>query len=124
MAEARLFERIDTVIVRVRDIEAAKRWYREKLGLEPTFEDDGEQLAVLGCGGTSLTLWQWASHEAAPSPADAGCYPIFSAVDVEQAWRTLRTRGVTVEPVTDAGGVRWFRFRDLDGNQLEACQVL
>ena len=33
-------------------------------------------------------------------------------------------RGVEVDPVQEGSGVRWFRFRDPDGNPLEACQVL
>jgi hypothetical protein len=32
--------------------------------------------------------------------------------------------GATVELLQEGPGVRFFTFRDLDGNRLEACQVL
>jgi len=122
---AGVFEGLDTVIVRVRDVDAAAAWYREKLELVPTFEDPEARLVVLDLGGsTSLTLWQLARIDVPPVPGAATSYPIFSVRDVERVWNTLRDRGVLVEPVVEGGGVRWFEFRDLDGNRLEACQVV
>ncbi len=57
--EIELLQGIDTVIVRVSNIAASKKWYLEKLGLALLFEDDKIKLAVLDTKGpTSLTLWE------------------------------------------------------------------
>ena len=121
---AGVFEGLDSVIVRVRDVEAAVAWYRDKLALEPSFEDPEERLVVFDLGGsTSLTLWQLKRIDVPMVPGAATAYPIFAVADVELAWNTLRDRGVLVEPVVERGGVRSFQFRDLDGNRLEARQV-
>jgi catechol 2,3-dioxygenase-like lactoylglutathione lyase family enzyme len=53
-----MFSRIDTVIVRVRDVMRAVHWYTRTLGLAPVYSDPNEGLTVLGMEGTSLTLWQ------------------------------------------------------------------
>ena len=71
-----VFNRVDTVILRVRDYEKAVEWYRDRLGLEPIHTDPDEGLAVLALGDTSVTLWQLKADEP-PSPPDAsGCFPI------------------------------------------------
>ncbi|TVR96194.1 MAG: VOC family protein [Trueperaceae bacterium] len=122
---AGVFEGLDTVIIRVHDVDAAAAWYREKLELEASFEDPEARLVVFDLGGsTSVTLWQLARIDVPMVPGAATAYPVFSVVDVEHVWNTLRDRGVLVEPVVESGGVRWFQFRDLDGNRLEACQVV
>jgi catechol-2,3-dioxygenase len=38
--------------------------------------------------------------------------------------RTLGLAAVYSDPAEGLTGVRFFTFRDLDGNRLEACQVL
>jgi catechol 2,3-dioxygenase-like lactoylglutathione lyase family enzyme len=49
---------------------------------------------------------------------------IFAVEDVRAAHSALQAQGADPEPLGDAEGVRFFAFRDLDGNRLEACQVL
>lgn len=120
-----MFSRIDTIIVRVRDLGRATQWYRENLRLAPSFEDPHERLAVLATAeGSSLTLWELKAGELlAPSDA-AGSYPIFAVADAPGAHQLLRAQGVELEPLAHAEGVCFFGFRDLDGNRLEACQVV
>lgn len=121
---AGVFQGLDTVVMRVADVAAAAAWYREKLGLEPTFVDPEARLVVFDLGGaTSLTLWQLERIDVPVVLGAATAYPVFSVSNVEQVWNTLRDRGVLVDPVVESGGVRRFQFRDLDGNRLEACQV-
>ena len=48
-------------IVRVRDVAASVRWYRDKLGLEPIYVgDDGSDhpVAAYSIAGVVVSLWQ------------------------------------------------------------------
>lgn len=60
-----MFSRLDTLIVRVRDLRAAREWYDNALGVAATYVEEAEGLAVLGLKGTSLTLWQLKSDDGA-----------------------------------------------------------
>jgi catechol 2,3-dioxygenase-like lactoylglutathione lyase family enzyme len=118
-----MFSHIDTVIVRVRDVGRAVQWYSLTLGLAAVYSDPDEGLTVLGLKGTSLTLWQLKPHEQGTEPSGRS-FPIFSVADAAAAHRHLVGHGATVEPLQEGPGVRFFTFSDLDGNRLEACQVL
>ena len=120
-----LFSSVDTVILRVRRLEEATSWYVKHLGLEARFVDPASRLAVLATGGaTSLTLWELAPGET-PAPAgSASAFPILATRDADAAHAALAASGVDVEDVREGGGVRYFGFRDPDGNRIEACQLL
>jgi catechol 2,3-dioxygenase-like lactoylglutathione lyase family enzyme len=119
-----VFRGLDTVLVRVRNIELAKRWYLERLGLAEPYFDPAERLVVFDLGGsTSLTLWELKVGETLCSPYHARTFPIFAVADARETSNLLRKRGVDVGQVIDSGGVTYFTFKDLDGNVLEGCQV-
>jgi len=124
MPDEPLFERIDTVILPVRDYEAAADWYADRLGLQPIHTDPVEGLVVLPFDGHSLTLRQLKPHETRPPGGTCVPFPIFVTGDVVGLHAELQARGVVVDQLQDGGGVRFFTFWDLDGNRLEACQVL
>ncbi len=119
-----LFRKVDTVILRVSDLDKAREWYREKLGVRELFGKKQDNLIVVSVGGdTSLTLWQMnPGQELAPSNK-LGSFPILMSDDVRKAYRTLTERGVKTEPVQSGGSVQWFAFFDLDGNRIEVCEV-
>lgn len=125
MNKAEIFTRLDTVIVRVKYLAAARKWYEDKLGFRPSFADNNEKLVVFDVGGTtSLTIWQLKPGDK-PAPAGtAGVFPIFLAENAGDARKTLSGRGVEVTAIREGGGIRWFRFHDLDGNPLEVCQSI
>jgi len=124
MNSAGVFRGLDTVLLRVRDIDLAKAWYQEKLGFPEPYFDPTERLAVFDLGGTtSLTLWELKPGQAFAPADDSKPFPIFSVVDARQTRNILRDRGVIVGEVIEGDGVVYFTFRDLDGNLLEACQV-
>ena len=82
-----LFTRIDAVVLRVRDLAAARAWYTGTLGLTATYEDPALKLAVLDmAGGTSLTLWELGPGEGAPP---GGGFPILGVDGAEEAHRRL-----------------------------------
>ncbi|WP_343213897.1 VOC family protein [Gemmatimonas sp.] len=124
----RHFSGLDTVIIRVRDISAATSWYVQQLGAEALYEDEEQRLAVIEVGGSpdgemagsTLTLWQLDDGVAwAPSST----YPILSTPDAKAAHAALAAQGVAVDALVETPGVWFFRFTDLDGNTLEACEV-
>lgn len=124
MTATGLFRKVDTVILRVADLNAAREWYREKLGVREHFRDQKENLAIVTVGGdTSLTLWQLKPGEEPVKATRAGSFPILMSDDVRKAHRTLSERGVKVDPVQSGGSVLWFAFYDLDGNRIEVCEV-
>lgn len=123
-ARSGIFGGLDTVLLRVRNIEISKRWYEEKLGFADPYYDPSERLAVFDLGGTtSLTLWELKEGESLPPSNMARPFPIFSVSDALHVKSLLRERGVAVGEILQGGGVTYFTFRDLDDNLLEACQV-
>lgn len=118
-----LFEGIDTIILRVADVDRSKTWYQEKLGLLVLFEDLPLRLVVMETfGPTSLTLWQ-TDHPVVINP-ETSAYPIFSSRDAVDARARLQSMGVQTDDLVADDAVRYFRFYDPDGNVLEACEVL
>lgn len=117
-----LLQGIDTVIVRVSNIETAKEWYVEKLGLAVLFEAAEMKLVVLATNSpTSLTLWQ--TEQAISINRHTASYPIFKTPDAAALKRELSNRGVETGEIIQDDYVNYFFFYDPDGNILEACQV-
>ena len=117
-----LLQGIDTIIVRVSNIAASKKWYSEKLGMALLFEDDKMKLAVLDTKSpTSLTLWQ--TEKTVSVNRDTASYPIFKTPNADALKKELSNRGIEVGEIIQDDYVKYFFFYDPDGNILEACQV-
>ncbi len=113
---------IDTVIIRVSDIETSKNWYSEKLGFKPVWEDLNLKLVVMDTGcPTSITLWQ--TNKKISIDKEIASYPIFRISDADIARNELLGKGASVSEIIEDNVVRYFQIFDLDGNILEACQV-
>ena len=118
----KLLQGIDTVIVRVSNIETSKEWYLEKLGLALLFEDAKMKLVVLDTNSpTSLTLWQ--TEQTFFVNRNTASYPIFKTPDADALKQELLNRGIEVGEIIQDDYVKYFLFYDPDGNILEACQV-
>ncbi|PRY14902.1 catechol 2,3-dioxygenase-like lactoylglutathione lyase family enzyme [Pontibacter ummariensis] len=118
----KVLQGIDTVIVRVSDINRSKQWYQEKLELMLVWDDPAINLAVLDTGSpTSLTLWQ--TDKEIRNSRETASYPIFRTQDAKLAHQEFQDKGVEVGEVIADGAVKYFFFYDLDRNVLEACQV-
>ena len=122
MEETKLLQGIDTVIIRVSDIEISKDWYQVKLGLLPVWDDPKMNLVVLGTNSaTSLTLWQ--TKKKISIDQETASYPIFKTPDASALREALIVSGIQVGEIIQDIHVKYFFFYDPDGNILEACQV-
>jgi len=116
LADARVASRLPC-----QDLERARRWYAEKLGLEPAEERDGGLL--YRCAGAEFGLF-------ASSGAPSGSHTQmgFEVDDIEAVVAELRRRGVEFEEgdIVDiegnypskGRGERATWFRDSEGNLL------
>ena len=108
-------EHVDFVSILTQDLQRAKRFYTEILGLE--VETEGESDMELRCGQVTLDLFDPASigEPFAPSPAGLA----LRVPDVDAARAELEANGVEFQGDTITTSVckqAW--FRDPDGNAL------
>lgn len=110
------------------DLDRARRWYEEKLGLVPDREDQGGFWYRFG-GETWLYLY------ATPSAGTArNTIAGWEVADIESVMADLRERGVTfeqydlgeirmVDGLADFGVARAAWFKDSEGNTYELSEV-
>lgn len=109
--------------VAVKDLEVARRFYRETLGLEEVDGVAGEAL-VFRSGGSRLNVYR--SQYAGTNQATAVTW---SVKDIDREVRELKEKGVRFEhydlpgmtlrgEVHEAGGMKVAWFKDPDGNIL------
>jgi catechol 2,3-dioxygenase-like lactoylglutathione lyase family enzyme len=124
-------ERYDHVAFPVADMDAAVRFYVEKLGFVLTSrqldEAEHEEFAFLTLGDVRLELIQNLAHPTFRKP-EAGlsfCPHLAIATDdLEKALARLKEKGVPIlrGPLIIADQVAWFYFADPDNNILEYVQ--
>lgn len=115
-----LFKRIDTVFLKVKDFDKAIDWYTTVLGFSVRWVHQDGGYAALNIGETPLTLVKAGEGEELPkkSPISFNFY----SPNIEAAHAHLIENNVEVEPInSESDGVKWFRFKDLEGNSLEVC---
>jgi catechol 2,3-dioxygenase-like lactoylglutathione lyase family enzyme len=102
----------------VRELDAARTFYTQKLGFTETAHDAGEGWSTLERGGTTIGI-----AEGAPQPEGAVAH-----VDVDDLKRVadeLRSDGVDVGVVLELHGqMRLLDVHDPDGNRLQFAQEL
>ena len=108
-------EHVDFVSVLTQDLQRAKQFYVETLGLE--VETEGESDMELRCGQVTLDVFDPSSigQPFAPSPAGVA----LRVADVDAARAELEAKGVVFDGDTITTGVckqAW--FKDPDGNAL------
>ena len=112
----------DSISVGVRSLDSAVSWYQEKLGLRLTplkSEDFDAFLAFSQGDEIGLALVVIPPGEA---KANVEGHPILFANKIEAAHAEFALQGVSPGPIQlDSGDNRFFRFRDLDGNEIEVC---
>jgi catechol 2,3-dioxygenase-like lactoylglutathione lyase family enzyme len=108
-------ERVDFVSFFTQDIERAKRFYAETLGLE--VETEGENDMEFRAGQVTLDIFDPTSVGQAFAPSPAGI--ALRVPDVDTARAELEAKGVEFEGETIQTRVcRMAFFKDPDGNSL------
>jgi hypothetical protein len=116
----KVFSFNEGVAVDVVDVAAARRCYSEKLGL--TYSSTKVEV-VLGYSEHEPQVYLSGVIDHLRPDLIPGRPPILFAKKPETAHEHLSSRGVGVGPLqTDSGGSRFFRSRDLEGNEVEVCQ--
>lgn len=117
-----LGNRIATATVAVRDLDRAKEFYHDTLGLQQVGEE-GSEAVVYGTGPSTLLVYR--SAHAGTNQATAVTWSV--GHDVERVVRGLKAAGVAFEhydlpgmtrrdDIHDAGGLQAAWFKDPDGN--------
>jgi catechol 2,3-dioxygenase-like lactoylglutathione lyase family enzyme len=114
----------DSCVVDVRNLSAARDWYKEKLSLQESHDrqedDSGRPFADLCLSKHDEACFSLIELEPGAFPEKR--HNVVYAKKLEKALEWFTERGVSVEAITtDSGGNRFFRFYDLDGNVIEVC---
>ena len=107
-----------TVWYHVRDLDAARSFYKEKLGFTETFVDEDGEWSQLERSGTEIGL-------ARGEPQEDGGVANVEVGDVKAAAEELREAGVEVGVVFELHGeMRLLDVYDPDGNRVQFAQEL
>jgi len=107
-----------TVWYRVRDLDAARAFYRDTLGFEEVFVDFDDGWSRLTHGGMEIAL-------AVGEPDESGGVAHVDVVDVKSDAERLRAAGVEVGVVLELHGqIRIVDVFDPDGNRIQLAQSL
>ena len=107
-----------TVWYRVRDLDAARAFYRDLLGFEEIFVDFDESWSRLKHGEMEIAL-------AEGEPDDSSGVAHIDVPDVKSAAEGLREAGVEVGVVFELHGqIRLVDVFDPDGNRIQLAQAM
>jgi catechol 2,3-dioxygenase-like lactoylglutathione lyase family enzyme len=112
-----ILNQIGTVFIPVSDIEKARDWYCDILGLPVDREILFGHLYVLPMQGTGVVLDSkiYAKENVFKTPAFH-----FNTSNIEEAYVFLRSKNVELTSQIEHN--HWFIFKDQDGNQLMVCK--
>jgi catechol 2,3-dioxygenase-like lactoylglutathione lyase family enzyme len=107
-----------TVWYRVRDLDAARAFYRDTLGFREVFHDPESRWARLERDGMEIAL-------AEGEPDESGGVAAVDVADVKAEADRLRAAGVDVGTVLELHGqIRLLDVFDPDGNRIQLTQEL
>jgi catechol 2,3-dioxygenase-like lactoylglutathione lyase family enzyme len=102
-----------TVWYQVRDLDAARRFYRDRLGFTETFFDAENQWSKLERNGMQIAL-------TTGEPQGDGAVAHIEVDDIKAEAERLRAEGVSVGVVLELHGeMRLLEVSDPDGNRIE-----
>ncbi|MBI2853148.1 MAG: VOC family protein [Chloroflexi bacterium] len=113
---------IEKVTVYVNSQEEAKKFWTEKMGFILTFEQEMApglkwmEVAPRKDCPTSLVLYSKESMRREHPELVAHPSVMFAATDIENLWKTLKSKGVEVSEIQSLPYGKMFNFKDNDGN--------
>jgi len=110
-------ERVDFVRIPVTDIEKAKRFYGEVLGLEQKLNSPGDDWIEFETGNVTLAVMTPHTHGYEFAPLPPGTIAL-RVPDVAAAKAKLEAVGVQVNEMWDSGVCYGAGFRDPAGNSI------
>src|SRR5881628_676633 len=110
-------ERVDYIRVPVKDIEKARHFYGEVLGLEENPNSPGKDWVEYETGNVTLAVMTPHTHDYEFAPLPPGTIALRVA-DVAAAKAALETAGVQVSEMWDSGVCHGAGVRDPDGNAI------
>ena len=110
-------ERVDYIRVSVTDIERAKHFYGELLGLPQNPNSPADDWVEYEAGNVTLAVMTPQSHEYEFSPLPPGTLAL-RVRDVAEAKATLEAAGLQVNEMWDSGVCHGAGVRDPDGNAI------
>jgi catechol 2,3-dioxygenase-like lactoylglutathione lyase family enzyme len=110
-------ERVDYIRVPVKDIEEAKRFYGDILGLRKNPNSPHEDWVEYEAGNVTLAVMTPHTHEYEFTPLPPGTLALRVA-DVAAAKAALEEAGVQVNEMWDSGVCRGAGTRDPSGNPI------
>ncbi len=127
-----MIDRLDHLVLTVKDIEATTRFYERALGLEREFfrGPEGQPRHALRFGRQKINLQDRATETPTkarvPTPG-SGDFCFIAAVPLERVIERLHAEKITIEagPVPRHGALGAMRsvyFRDPDGNLVEVAE--
>lgn len=110
-------QRVDYVRVPVRDIEQAKRFYGELLGLRENPNSPADDWVEYEAGNVTLAVMTPETHDYEFAPLPPGTLALRVA-DVAEAKAKLEAAGVQVNDMWDSGVCHGAGLKDPDGNPI------
>ena len=118
-----MFKKVDDVFFNVDDMEKAKAFYCDKLGLSVKYE--AANWVELDAGNATIALRRYGSGpEGRPElGVGEGATLVFEVDDIAAAKAEMEGQGVAfIGGIIDYGGVKLAVFEDLNGNVLQIYQ--
>ena len=112
-----ILKQIGTVFIPVSNIEKARDWYCDILGLKPEGEIQFGHLYVISMEGTGIVLDSKIYEEDKVFKIPAFH---FNTENIEEAFQFMKNKGVYL--ITDIEHDHYFNFKDPDGNILMICK--
>lgn len=110
-------ERVDYIRVPVKDIEEAKKFYGDVLGLEQNPNSPADDWIEYEVGNVTLAVMTPHTHDYEFSPLPPGTLA-FRVPDVPDAKTKLESAGVQVNDMWDSGKCHGAGVRDPSGNPI------
>ncbi|WP_445491067.1 VOC family protein [Niallia sp. 03133] len=112
-----ILNKIGAIFIPVNNIEEARNWYCDIVGLQAGGEILSGHLYIVPMEGTSIVLDSkvYSEENIFKTPPFH-----FNTNNIKQAYEYMKSK--KVELITEIENNHWFNFKDPDGNCLMVCQ--